>query len=75
MDELHLYRVVIRNISGTEISYEVASWRGPHKAVAMAVMANQARSRSVQAFDVELEDLGHAPDPIPAKALVDRMEF
>jgi hypothetical protein len=76
MEELHLYNVAITNIDGRKVEFVVASWNGPYKAVAMAVGANEARSRPLRVHDVAVEDLGVvASKSIPAKALVDRMEF
>jgi hypothetical protein len=76
VDGLHLYNVSIANIDGRKIEFLVATWNGPHKAVAMAVLANAARSRPIRIHDVDLVDLGNlASKTIPPKALVDRMEF
>ena len=74
--ELRLYKVTITNFGSRKIEFIVATWNGPYKAVAMAVGGNEARSRPIAIHDVAVEDLGAIGSAsIPAKALVDRMEF
>lgn len=75
MDDLHLYEVIIRGMNNAKRRFLVASWLGPNKAIAMAVLANDAASRPVRLFDVAVTDLGIAPDALPSDALVDRLEF
>ena len=75
MNDLHLYKVVLRDITEKKGTFVVASWLGPNKAIAMAVLANSSKSRSIRLFDVAVEDLGVAPATVPPDALVDRMEF
>jgi len=56
MNELHLYEVVLRNIDHNEARFVVACWLGPNKAIAVAVLANEAKSRPLRVFDIAVND-------------------
>ena len=76
------FRVVIHTRGGGEQTRDVVTWRGPEKAIALAVAAHLRRSPQRDDIDdVEIEDLGPVErDPqgtmvIEPRALVDRAEF
>jgi hypothetical protein len=78
------FKVMIRTRAGGEVRYNVVTWLGEHKAVAMAVTAHLDRHGNTQTsgiVDVTVTDMGPAarsPDgtvDIQPNELSDRTEF
>jgi hypothetical protein len=83
MDWPHVYHVTLREGLGLRVAeYDVLSWLGGHKAVAMAMEQHARQPESWPVYDVDVWDTGPAPkEPDgtvghgPPGYLEDRVEF
>ena len=83
MDWPHIYHVTLREgLNEREAEYDVLSWLGGHKAVAIAMETHARQPESWHVYDVDVWDTGPAPKASdgfvghgPPGYLEDRDEF